>query len=190
MDVYEKINKAVIVCSAIQAMRGVSPANSLAKIPVKTIEFHYEPYFSKHHRSAGLENGEADDAVLINFDYSCKQPPPSEKHKPLVSIQKNTQVAKVSFRVEPYSDQESRANPKVGSPQCNTQEGRKLGVQVEDSVTDYINRVKNRMSKSDVRSVSNVSDGKNVSRKDEFSEYINRAGIKIRTTSGIGAGRF
>ncbi|KDP21508.1 hypothetical protein JCGZ_21979 [Jatropha curcas] len=145
MDVYEKINKAVTVCSAIKTLRGSSPS-----IPVKT-----RPNSSENPKSFITQKGKA-----------------VEKPKPIPAtyIANHGQVT-------------------------NTEEGKKLEMQIEDSFTDYINRVKIKMSRTisnistDVPMPNNISDhGKNASAKDEFSEYLDRARIKIRTTSSIGGG--
>ncbi|KAJ9187683.1 hypothetical protein P3X46_003108 [Hevea brasiliensis] len=186
MDVYEKINKAVIVCSAIHAFRN-------------------KPGSLKHPKSAGAspdtphKREAADDVVPISFDYSS-QPQPATL---LESAQKNTQITKVASKIKPEAPpantdspgQVAKSNSKVGSSQFAMQEGKRL--HIEDNFTYYIDRVRARMRTisnvgdlSNVDNVSHVNVGNDASGRDEFSEYIDRARIKIRTTSNIGGGNF
>ncbi|KAB1203177.1 hypothetical protein CJ030_MR8G028451 [Morella rubra] len=83
---------------------------------------------------------------------------------------------------------DSNAVPQVGK------EGEVPEQDINDTFSDYIKRVRMKM----VKTVSNIGggkkatgqgDGRDKKKTDEFSEYINRAKRKIRTTSSIGGGK-
>lgn len=172
MDVYEKINKAVLVCSVIHSFRNkpgsLQHPKSVCPHPDKV-----------HEREAG-------DVVPISFDYSSQPKPAtpleSSKLQPHASSANTGSPGRVA-----------KSNSEVGSPQFTKPEGNKI--HIEESFTTYIDRVRARMRTMstisylpNADSVPHVNDGNNASGRDEFSEFIDRAGIKIRTTSSIGCG--
>ncbi|CAK7348192.1 unnamed protein product [Dovyalis caffra] len=182
--VCEKIYKAVTVSPAFQAIRRISsrprdprsarPApNSSPPPPLSktVIDIQSQTYSPKKHRKdakshATPRNGAATVMVPVNFDYSSQSIPANGKSKsaaPLPSIPKNTQVAS---RIEPEAKTSSMAvvqSPIPGNKANNPKFESPQHIKLEEG---------------------NHKPGMHI--EDRFTDYINRAKIKIRTVSNAG----
>lgn len=198
MDVCEKIYKAVTVCPAFQAIRNIShrrqtsrPASPAPNSSLPTLPLKTIDIESKPDPPRPPKSIEAADLVPISFDYSI-QAPPHEKPKPAtrpVPIEMDGQVAS---KTKPEATTPTNQSPgKVNQTNPKVEPphiNKEEGKKLATHIEDTFTDYINR-AKIKIRTMSHVRhDHKKTSGKDKFSDYIDRAGVKIRTTSSIGSG--
>ncbi|KAJ4727535.1 hypothetical protein OWV82_000617 [Melia azedarach] len=221
LDACEKFLKAITVSSPFRTIRRIShhhqdfnpanqPPNPSPQSSIPVVKTHHSGKRSKPAEYAQQhntpKNREAAEVVPIKFDNSgipsaTRKEPLSQlvQVKKVATVHKAEIAARAQQKCKHRADntpatrtvgyrQGAKANGKAEPPQVS----RMKSAQMEEKFTDYIDRAGKK-----IRTTSSVG-GKNSSSsasaeddgKDHFSEYINRAKIKmLRTMSSFVGGR-
>ncbi|KAF5731506.1 hypothetical protein HS088_TW18G00184 [Tripterygium wilfordii] len=186
-----------------QEPRLLSPASraspaTMGNPSVKTTGIQTNPVVPPQPKSEKLKTPNkkgATESVAINFDYTT---PPSEMTDPAKTARKqgHVQAAKVAPNMKQTPPPSVHKPLKTESPvegnhkpkaQISSQVNKEEGKKTGIHIEDRFTDYINR-AKVKIRTMSNAGEAAKVDRS--FSEYINRAKLKIRAMSSIGGGKY